>query len=53
MGISWPETRDELLSLVGRWTANKDLILESQGLLTVDESDILRAFFEEHPGLGR
>ncbi len=50
MGSNWCENREELLDLVGRWVARKDLILGSEGLLTQDEQDILRAFFEEHPG---
>jgi len=53
MGANWCENREELLDLVGRWVAQKDLILGSEGLLTRDEQDILRAFFEEHPGLAR
>ncbi len=53
MGANWCENREELLELVGRWVAQKDLILGSEGLLTRDEQDILRAFFEEHPGLAR
>jgi hypothetical protein len=53
MGSNWCENREELLDMVGRWVAQKDLILGSEGLLTRDEQDILRAFFEEHPGLAR
>lgn len=45
------EASDELLELVGRWRAAKSVVLGSSGLLTEDEQDILRAFFEEHPGL--
>jgi len=44
---------EELLSLVGRWVAQKSVVLGSHGLLTQDEQDLLRAFFEEHPGLVR
>ncbi len=47
------ETREELLELVGRWVAQKEHLLGSVGLLTQDEQDILRVFFEEHPGLVR
>lgn len=43
----------ELLELVGRWAASRDLVLGSTGLLTPEEQDILRAFFEEHPSLVR
>jgi hypothetical protein len=45
--------QQELLDLVGRWVAQRDVILGSKGLLTQDEQDLLRAFFEEHPGLVR
>ncbi|HRA88386.1 MAG TPA: hypothetical protein PK992_09955 [Planctomycetaceae bacterium] len=55
-GIHGRETKgstDDLLAIVGRWTASKTIMLESQGLLTQDEQDILRVFFEEQPGLLR
>ena len=45
--------RDELLNLVGRWTADREIVLGSQGLLTPAEQGLLQAFFEEHPGLVR
>lgn len=45
------EGSDELLELVGRWRAAKSIVFGSSGLLTDDEQDILRAFFEEHPAL--
>ena len=45
--------REELQDLVGRWAAVRSIVLGSEGLLTSDEQDILRAFFEEHPGLVR
>ena len=44
---------DDLLTIVGRWTASKVILLESRGLLTEAEEDILRIFFEEQPGLLR
>lgn len=47
------ESSEELLELVGRWRADKEVIFGTIGLLTEDEQDILRAFFEEHPGLVR
>ncbi len=47
------ENREELMEVVGRWHAQKNVLLGSEGLLTQDEQDILRAFFEEHPGLVR
>ena len=49
----WPEQREETLNLVGRWVAQKEVLLGTVGLLTNDEKDILRAFFEEHSGLVR
>jgi hypothetical protein len=45
--------KQELLGLVGRWVAQREVVLGSRGLLTQDEQDLLRAFFEEHPGLVR
>jgi len=45
--------KQDLLELVGRWVAQRELLLGSRGLLTQDEQDLLRAFFEEHPGLVR
>lgn len=50
---NWCEKREEILELVGRWVAHRQLLLGSEGLLTLDEQDMLRAFFEEHPGLVR
>ena len=50
---NWPEQREEILNLVGRWVARKDVLLGTVGLLADDEKDILRAFFEEHSGLVR
>jgi len=50
---NWAEQREELMNLVGRWVARKDVLLGTVGLLTNDEKDILRAFFEEHSGLVR
>jgi hypothetical protein len=44
---------DDLLSLTGRWAAIRHMVLGSEGLLTEDEQGILRAYFEEHPGLVR
>lgn len=41
----------ELLNVVGCWRASGDVILGSTGLLTEEEQDILRFFFEEQPGL--
>ncbi len=41
----------ELLNVVGCWRASGDIILRSTGLLTEEEQDILRFFFEEQAGL--
>ncbi len=43
--------RDELLNLVGRWVADREVVLGSHGLLTQAEQEMLQTFFEEHPGL--
>jgi hypothetical protein len=51
-GLRGPE-HDDLLSLTGRWAAVRHVVLGSEGLLTDDEQGILRAYFEEHPGLVR
>lgn len=48
-----PESFEELIVVVGRWRASGDVILGSKGLLTEDEQDILRVFFEEQSGLLR
>ncbi len=44
---------DDMISVVGRWTASAAVIFGSKGLLTDDEQDLLRVFFEEQPGLLR
>ena len=44
---------EELLTVVGRWKASGEVVLGSKGLLTEDEQDILRIFFEEQAGLLR
>jgi len=44
---------EEWLTIVGRWTASGDVLLGSKGLLTNDEQDMLRIFFEEQSGLLR
>ncbi|MBL8810895.1 MAG: hypothetical protein JNM43_12015 [Planctomycetaceae bacterium] len=43
--------RDELMELVGRWRIRREQLLAGAGLLTSEEIEILREFFEEHPGL--
>ncbi|MEJ7595889.1 MAG: hypothetical protein WKF77_30625 [Planctomycetaceae bacterium] len=47
------EPCEELLTVVARWKASGEVILGSKGLLTEDEQDILRIFFEEQSGLLR
>ena len=44
---------EDLGDLVGRWAARREVVVGSKGLLTENEQDILRAFFEEHQGLVR
>ena len=46
-------TVEDLISIVGRWTASREIVLGSKGLLTEDEQDILRIFFAEQSGLLR
>lgn len=41
----------ELLETVGRWTVNREVLINSAGLLNDNEQNIIRAFFEEHPRL--
>ena len=48
-----PDLFEELLTVVGRWRASGDVVLSSKGLLTEEEQDILRIFFEEQSGLLR
>lgn len=50
---SWGQIESQLMELLSIWRASKGVVLGSQGLLTEDEQEILRAFFEEHPGLVR
>ncbi|MBL8819240.1 MAG: hypothetical protein JNL58_24630 [Planctomyces sp.] len=40
-----------LLEVVGRWKVNERILRNSDGLLTDNEQGMIRAFFEEHPGL--
>lgn len=44
---------DDITDIVGRWIASRDIILGSVGLLTDEEQDLLRIFFEEQSGLLR
>jgi len=43
----------DITDIVGRWIASRDIILGSVGLLTPEEQDLLRIFFEEQSGLLR
>lgn len=43
----------DLTEIVGRWAASGNIIFGSTGLLTNEEQDILRIFFEEQSGLLR
>lgn len=44
---------DQITDIVGRWIASRDIVLGSVGLLTDEEQDLLRIFFEEQSGLLR
>ena len=44
---------DDITDIVSRWIASRDIILGSVGLLTDEEQDLLRIFFEEQSGLLR
>ena len=44
---------DHITDIVGRWIASRDIVLGSVGLLTDEEQDLLRIFFEEQSGLLR
>ena len=44
---------EDITEIVGRWTAYRDVIFGSVGLLTNEEQDLLRIFFEEQSGLLR
>jgi hypothetical protein len=43
----------DIIEIVGRWIASRDIVLGSVGLLTHEEQDLLRIFFEEQQGLLR
>ena len=51
--IEAPSPSEEFLTVVGRWRASGDVVLGSNGLLTEEEQDLLRVFFEEQSGLLR
>ncbi len=46
-------SNDDITDIAGRWIASRDVILGSVGLLTDEEQDLLRIFFEEQSGLLR
>ncbi|MBC7968498.1 MAG: hypothetical protein H7Z17_21540 [Fuerstia sp.] len=52
-GYGIPGSSDEISAIVGRWRAAGDIVLGSKGLLSDEEQDILRIFFEEQSGLLR
>ena len=52
-GNGTPGSADEIFTFVGRWRASRDIVLGSTGLLSDEEQDILRIFFEEQSGLLR
>ncbi|MEY3459375.1 MAG: hypothetical protein RL215_2532 [Planctomycetota bacterium] len=41
----------EILEILGKWRISGSLIQWGEGLLTADEKELVRDFFEEHPGL--
>lgn len=42
---------NEILEILGKWRASRDLIQWGSGLLTAAEQELVQDFFEEHPGL--
>ncbi len=52
-GAEQADCNDDITDIVGRWIASRDIILGSVGLLTHEEQDLLRIFFEEQSGLLR
>lgn len=52
-GLEQVSSHDEITDIVGRWIASRDIVLGSVGLLTDEEQDLLRIFFEEQSGLLR
>ncbi|MDA1229355.1 MAG: hypothetical protein O2856_01150 [Planctomycetota bacterium] len=47
------DTTGDVTEIVGRWVASSAVVFGSVGLLTNEEQDILRIFFEEQSGLLR
>ena len=52
-GLEQTSPKVEISDIVGRWTASREIVLGSVGLLTDEEQDLLRIFFEEQSGLLR
>ena len=48
-----PSSCGDPTEIVGRWIASKEIVFGSNGLLTNEEQDLLRIFFEEQSGLLR
>lgn len=46
-----PESINAMTAELGRWRVSPNLLTKSHGLLTVDEQEILKTFFDEHPEL--
>jgi hypothetical protein len=44
-------TSAEIMEILGKWRAASDLVDWGSGLLTASEQELVRDFFEEHPGL--
>jgi len=46
-----PAFEGEVLEALGRWRVHPQMLQWGEGLLTDDEMELVRDFFEEHPGL--
>jgi hypothetical protein len=46
-----PSLADEFLELIGEWTVSTEIVKNSEGLLTPEETQQLGKFFSEHPQL--
>jgi len=46
-----PSLADEFLELIGEWTVSPEIVRNSEGLLTPEETEKLGKFFSEHPKL--
>jgi hypothetical protein len=51
LGSDSPAFEGELMEVLGRWRANTEMLTWGKGLLTAQELELVRDFFEEHAGL--